>query len=745
MNNNLIIKLKFWKIKKENLPLLILIITILILGILIFDHVSLSQQFPFGDALTYAQKAKNFWDTTHKFRWFEPQTWFFPLNIEPTVRPPGTILMSYPFGFSDNPHGFFFRSIFIPIILFIAALWIIAKPYCITLKDQWLLVALCIAFGTLPLFYHFEPSIESSIISPTYWGLVDNFIASVAALATALVIRGVQQTSIGFTFSGIITSTFCLFIKPSGGLIMLAILLVWAINGIAKYRWQQNIIHKFRKYLIITIFTFIFVYAIGFFLALKSHYFSTENMIYGKKAVEILKQESHISIQESLLLLNIQIHTSFGWHCLAVILLTCVFSFLAIDKQVHNKSVQLLPVNLIGALGVLLLGLWFWLVQTEQSQIRYFFPFSLMCIVLLLPTIKNLYSKIHDKYWPIIIASLIFPMLLLLLMLFNNNQPTYLQRFLGVNLTSGSLINEIQQAKLLIEDAKNKKHDYTVYPFGYANEIFVFESVGLYEKVLHPNLKSFSFKSPVTWINPSTFRLSEIISSDYLLLAKPIESSFVANKIMDNVEVPDFASEIKLFHAWLSTINYNDAGLAIESQTSLRLLKVIDHTKLDMALNQLKSKHKWRKVFLDANPVKWIDSETAKVLIARSNTSLQNIRFGNEFILLGALTTHTEDGLTIELVWESLQDQPLKYINFVHILDSSKNITGQADYEQDSAQRLVSKGTIWHDIIKIPNHKLNAAKEIGIGVYIPPDKFLIADHGLRDWNNYRLIFKLDQK
>ena len=118
MNNNLIINLKFWEIKKENLPLLTLIITILILGILIFDHVSLSQQIPVFDALTYTQKAKNFWDTVDKFQLFQLKTWISPLDIEPTTRPPGTILMSYPFGFSDNPHGFFFRSIFIPIIGF---------------------------------------------------------------------------------------------------------------------------------------------------------------------------------------------------------------------------------------------------------------------------------------------------------------------------------------------------------------------------------------------------------------------------------------------------------------------------------------------------------------------------------------------------------------------------------------------------------------------------------------------------
>lgn len=744
MNNNLIINLKFWKIKKENLPLLTLIITILILGILIFHHVSLSQQVPIFDALTYAQKAKNFWDTVDKFHLFQPKTWISPLNIEPTTRPPGTILMSYPFGFSDNPHGFFFRSIFIPIILFVAALWIIAKPYCVTLKDQWLLVFLCLAFATLPLFYHFEPSIDSRLASPAYWGLVDNFLASVAALATALVIRGIQQVSIKFTLSGIITSTFCLFIKPSGGLVMITIFFVWIIYGITRYRGEQNIL--IRKYLIRSISIFILVYFLGLLLALTSNYFSTANMIYGKNAVDILKQEFSIKIKDSLLLLKTQIHISFGWHWLTLILLACAFSFVGISKHDNSKFIKILQVDLISSLGVLLIGLWFWLVQTDQSQIRYFYPFTLISIVLLFPRIRDFLSRtIHDRYLLIMMGSLVFPMLLLWFLLVNNNPPIYLQGLLGINLTSGSLINEVQQAKLPIQNARKMKHDLMVYSLDISYEAAVFASVGAYEKTLHPNLNSFDVKYPVTWINPSTFRLSEIISSDYLLLAKPIESSFTANKIMDNVEVPDFASETKLFHAWLSTINYNDAGLAIESQTSLRLLKVIDHTKLDIALNQLKSKHKWRKVFLDANPVKWIDGETAKALIAKSDKSLKNIRFSSEFILLGAFTKYTEDGLTIELVWQSLKDQPLKYINFVHILDSSKNIIGQADYEQDSARRLVSKGTIWHDIIKIPDQKLKGAKEIGIGVYIPPDKFLIADHGSRDWNNYRLIFKLDQK
>ncbi|MEH2099534.1 MAG: hypothetical protein V7K76_07140 [Nostoc sp.] len=730
----------YLKIKKEDLPLQILIIALATLGILLFHRISLTEQTPIWDSFTYAQKAKNFWDTVQKFQFLEPQTWVSPLNIEPTTRPPGTILMSYPFGFSDKPNKFFFRSIFLPIILFVAAIWIIAKPYCVTLKDQWLLVALCLAFATLPLFYHFEPSINSRFASPTYWGLVDNFIASVASLATALVIRGVQEASIRLTFSGIITSTFCLFIKPSGGLVMVAILLVWSIHGIVRYRLQHNI--NIRKYLTFSIVIFILVYGIGLFFALTSNYFSIGNMVYGKTAVRILKQESVFN-KDSLQILIAKIHMSLGWHWLIFIFLTGLFSFLNVSNQANINSAKILSVDLISALGVFLIGLWFWIVATDYSQIRYFFPFALICIILLFPRIRHSCSKFADRYLKVITTILVFPMLLLSFLLLTHNPSIHFQHILGVNLTSGSFTNEIKQAKSVIEDANKRKRDLTIYSLGTGYITGVFGGVGLYEKLLHPNLNSFDFQYPLNWITESTFRFSEILSNDYLLIDKPIKNELKAINIFKNIEVSDFASETNLFHAWLSTMNYDDAGLAVESETSLRLLKIIDKVKLENALNQLRSRYKWRKVFLDANPVKWIDVETAKALIAKSYPVFRDIRFGKQFTLLGVFTNHTEDGLTIELVWQSLKDQPLKYLNFVHILDASKNIIAQADYEQDSAKRVVNKGTLWHDIVKIKTSKLNGAKAIGLGIYLPPSTLLVTDHGPSDWNKNRLLLNLD--
>jgi len=728
------------KIKNQYLPLITLILALATLGVLLFNRISLTEQVPIWDSFTYAQKAKNFWDTVHKFQFLEPQTWVSPLNIVPTTRPPGTILMSYPFGFSDKPHEFFLRSIFLPIILFVAALWIIAKPSCRTLKDQWLLVVLCLAFATLPLFYHFEPSIDSTLISPTYWGLVDNFIASVAALATALVIQGVQKASKPLTVCGIITSTFCLFIKPSGGFVMVSILLVWSIYAIVRYKWQQNLLT--RKYLIFSIITFILFYGSGLILSFTSNYFSTKNMVYGKTAMKILKQES-IFDSSSWQVLFSQLHTSFGWHWLTLISLTLVFNFLGINRQSQKNSIKALPVDLISALGVLLIGLWFWLVATDYSQIRYFFPFALICIVLLFPRIKEFYSDISHKYLKIVMVALVLPMLLLILLV--SSEPSiYLQRILGVNLTSGSLVNEVKQAKSLVEDANQKKTDLTVYSIGTAPVTAIFGGVGLYEKLLHPNLNSFDLQYPLNWITESTFRFSEIVSSDYLLIDKPIKNQLEAINVLKNTEVPNFPSETNLFHAWLSTINYDDAGLAVESETSLRLLKIIDRVKLEKALNQLKSRYKWSQVFLNANRIKSIDANTAKTLIAKSYPAFRDIRFGNEFTLLGAFTKRTQDGLTIELVWQSLKDQPLKYLNFVHILDASKNIIAQADYEQDNAKKVVNKGTIWHDVVKIPLEKLKGVQEIGLGLYMPNERPLTIDRGLRDWDNRRLIFNQDK-
>jgi len=89
----------------------------MLIAIGILEKVSLVLAPPIYDPLGYIKKAKNVWASI--------QNGYFSnlLNIEPISRPPGSSLILYPFGFIDNFKNYLFRSTFIPILLWTAALY----------------------------------------------------------------------------------------------------------------------------------------------------------------------------------------------------------------------------------------------------------------------------------------------------------------------------------------------------------------------------------------------------------------------------------------------------------------------------------------------------------------------------------------------------------------------------------------------------------------------------------------------
>lgn len=82
------------------------ILWLALLAIAIWKHTHVTIQMPIYDSFAYYLKAHNFWEAVRIWQWFNP------LDIEPTARPPGTILMSYPLGFDSDPRGFYFRSVY---------------------------------------------------------------------------------------------------------------------------------------------------------------------------------------------------------------------------------------------------------------------------------------------------------------------------------------------------------------------------------------------------------------------------------------------------------------------------------------------------------------------------------------------------------------------------------------------------------------------------------------------------------
>ena len=129
--------------------------------------------------------------------------------------------------------------------------------------------------------------------------------------------------------------------------------------------------------------------------------------------------------------------------------------------------------------------------------------------------------------------------------------------------------------------------------------------------------------------------------------------------------------------------------------------------------------------------------------VAASVSGSRDVRFGGRFLLSGVLLTPNDEGLQMELFWESLAEQRLKYFVFVHLIDPSGKMLAQADYPQvpgaRTAPHLAKAGEIWRDSVQLSPDQLKGATGIAFGIWEPPGTFLAPDRGDRDWDNRRLI------
>ena len=106
------------------------------------------------------------------------------------------------------------------------------------------------------------------------------------------------------------------------------------------------------------------------------------------------------------------------------------------------------------------------------------------------------------------------------------------------------------------------------------------------------------------------------------------------------------------------------------------------------------------------------------------------MNFGGKFVLCGANFIKEKEGIRIELVWRSTNEQPLTYFNAIHLLDRQGTLISNLDYPQDKRKNIVKAGTFWIDKIDIPASRLNNIASIGIGIYSLPDiQLLSVDKG----------------
>ncbi|MBY0509402.1 MAG: hypothetical protein K2P94_04550, partial [Rhodospirillaceae bacterium] len=320
---------------------------------------------PVWDALSYVQKALTFWQAVDAGKPFNP------FDLPMTARPPGTILMSYPWGWSDDFRWFYFRSVIIPMGLLIAAVYLAGYRMAAARKNHWVLAGLAIALAGMPMLFRFQMLTKEGVYA---WGLVDGFLAGVAALAAAAVIRSVTSRSVGWAATAALLAAFCLLIKPAGALLMAVTGAAWLVLALTPARLRADAGE--RRFISLSLVIAAAIFALIATAAFTSAYFSAENIAFGRRVMGMFDRELG-SIVSLPLMLEL-VRESFGYVVPAIVLA---------GLFMRNRASA-------AALICLAAGIWLWLSQTDASQIRYFVPFGAMAFVLLVPSVVRAMDRL---------------------------------------------------------------------------------------------------------------------------------------------------------------------------------------------------------------------------------------------------------------------------------------------------------------------------------------------------------------
>jgi hypothetical protein len=554
---------------------------LVLLAYAIWTHTHVTRQAPIYDAFTYYQKADNFWAAVRSGGWFNP------LNIQPTFRPPGTILMSYPFGFSINPRPFFFRSVYLPAALLFSAVLIAAYEVQDDLWQRWRTLLTAIFFTSMTLAYHFE---FGSIGG--FWGLVDSFFSGLAAVAAAGAWRGTRANA-KILLWAIVTCLFsimAIIVKPSGAVVAAAVGLAWVTFGIGSLIEQRRAAgwRSLAAKLLLGAVLIGAGDAAMVVASLQSGYLSPQNIAYGKGAIALMRQ-MNFPASELWIILN----EGIGRGLLVWAALICLAAALVYRNSI--TTVRSLAA-IIAFVLVSLFGVWFWFVGSgSDSQVRYAVPFFMMAFIWLVPV--SLVTWRHaplllSGFVPAVMAATVINLALLLLV----PRPSLAwQQFSGVGITADFPPAVASAFKALVAQPSQRPRSIYVVSMDTSDAIlgsFIDEA-----RLLHPaDPGLWSLRRPIDWQRSATFRLNEIEAADALMI-DPEQAS----EATTGPDVANLRQEEGVITIWANGLKQADGVKVFFSSPTVKILYVVDPAKFRASLKKMVAAHSWDPVFLAAN------------------------------------------------------------------------------------------------------------------------------------------------
>lgn len=175
---------------------------------------SLAVAPPVYDSVSY------YWKAITSLRAVKAGEWFTLMGTEPSLRPPGFLLLNGIFGIDRdvfNFRGFLALNMILPVLLWSAACWL-----AIPLRGQssgllWRKSIAVASLALLPMFLQYE--YDERIRHASFWGLQDTILAATAGVSIACLLRSLQTMRLFPCMAGFALAGFSILIKPAGGLL----------------------------------------------------------------------------------------------------------------------------------------------------------------------------------------------------------------------------------------------------------------------------------------------------------------------------------------------------------------------------------------------------------------------------------------------------------------------------------------------------------------------------------------------
>jgi hypothetical protein len=396
-------------------------------------------------------------------------------------------------------------------------------------------------------------------------------------------------------------SALSFFIKPSGGLVMAAMIGIAAIELIIRYLRHPEQIRSMLKFAAWVLLSCIPVYGFAFWTAFGSDYLGDNTVSAGIKAQGILRL---ISEREDLTAAFVRfIVPVIGWWWFCPMAFCLILIVLETVPNTAGRRLSAMSLRIVGCLVLASVAIYWWLF-VAGTQHRYLFPFILMIIMWLAPSVIERMNGAGATIKATIACYSLTPAFLLVVLLFLAQPPMSLQTAMGINLTTGQYAFEVEVGRHLLSEADRLGRPVNIYSVGNMR-VGVVEMMDRVQSIEKGDFSGkFKVRRPLNWVDMPGLRLQEITESDFLIMedVRPSAPDTAVTSVSNwREEIEQFKQHIYLHHG----VDKN--GLELLHDGLVKAFRVVRKELLAEDLHVWAASIRWENDFAERNRAFLVD------------------------------------------------------------------------------------------------------------------------------------------